>query len=74
MKEIILTIKKTKKMKIEIKKSEKLTGEVYWNIYIDGSCEKSFLTFKEASEFYDLILKNKQLGLPRTSTIKSIEI
>lgn len=58
-------------MKIELAKEEKISGQVWFHVIVDGHYEKSFYEadFDKAKKCYDECVARHKAGFPRTSTV-----
>lgn len=59
-------------MTIELRKKEDVTGDTSFSLYIDNSCEKSFVGAdreNEATEFFVCCVTRAKEGYPKESTI-----
>lgn len=72
-------------MKIELTKTEELNGEIWYRVFADGHCLKSFCEEyssvpngsdieKEATKFYHEVVDRQKQGYPKGKTIISTEI
>lgn len=72
-------------MTIKLEKKEELNGEIYYLVWADSSCIKSFLhnpntphyeksAFDLATEFYNSIIEKAKEGYPKITPISQTTI
>lgn len=62
-------------MTIELRKKEELTGEIWYQILINGSCEKSFSNEQEAKNvFHDIKERAKTSEWPKITPLDEFNL
>lgn len=63
-------------MTIKFTKTIEITGEVWFRIYANDSCIRSFMERdqQEAKEFYQRLITNATQGFPITEVLASQEV
>ena len=61
-------------MKVKFVKQIGITGEIWFNIWINDNCIKCFRDENEARNLYQTIIENADKGFPITEVLASQEI
>ena len=57
-------------MTIELKKKTQADGSILFYVYINGSCEKCFLSIMEAEKYYNSLTTSEMVEVLLTKEIK----